>query len=388
MENGVILLRYGEIGLKGRNRSFFEDTLVRNVSSSLGDIPSRVTNEYGRVIARVPCGESRAAVERLKRVFGVVSLSPAVRVPLSIEAIEEAAYDALSAAARPPFTFRVSASRANKRFPLTSPEINRAVGAYILDRFDGGASVDLRDPTATAWVEVRSDGAYVYSEVIPGPGGLPLGSSGKGLLLLSGGIDSPVAGWYMMKRGLLLEALHFYSFPFTSEKSKRKVMDLCETLSTWGSPVVLHVCPFGEVQQEIGRTCPDEMITIVMRRMMLRIAERVALKQGCQALITGESVGQVASQTLESMATIGNVTRMTILRPLCGLDKTEIIARAREIGTFGTSIQPYEDCCALFVPKNPRTKPGLEQAESAEGGLDVEGLVKQAVERIETITPQ
>ena len=337
----------------------------------------------------VPADREEHALEALSRVFGIVSISPAVKTALELGTIERAALEAVISDANPPFTFKVEAKRAEKRFPLTSPEINQAVGGFILDELESrGVRVDVHRPEVTVYIDVRSDGAYVFSRVIPGPGGLPLGASGKGMLLLSGGIDSPVAGWYMMKRGIALEAIHFHSFPYTSEKSRRKAIDLAESLSRWGLPVPLHVCQFAHIQEEIGRSCPDDMITIVMRRMMLRIAGEVARGRECQVLITGESVGQVASQTLESMNTIDRVIGMTILRPLCGFDKMEIIDRARRIGTFEISTRPFEDCCAMFVPRNPRTRPRPEQAEEAESGMDVSGLVTEAVQNIETIAPQ
>ncbi|MGE5485922.1 MAG: tRNA uracil 4-sulfurtransferase ThiI [Ignavibacteriales bacterium] len=389
MTGEIILLRYGEVGLKGKNRDFFESILVQNVNRAVGRLDATVKNRSGRIVVHVPAENAGAALDALSRVFGIVSVSPAVRTALEPGEIERAALEAVLREAHPPFTFKVEAKRAEKRFPLTSPEINRAVGTFILDALEReGVEVDVHNPQVTVHIDVRSDGAYVFCRVISGPGGLPLGASGKGLLLLSGGIDSPVAGWYMMKRGIALEAIHFHSFPYTSEKARQKAVDLSESLSRWGLPVPLHICQFAPIQEAIGRSCPDEMITIVMRRMMFRIAERVARRRECQALITGESVGQVASQTLESMNTIGRVTGMTVLRPLCGLDKLEIIDRARRIGTFDISTRPFEDCCAMFVPRNPRTKPRPEQAEEAEARMDVTALVEEAVEGIQTLVSQ
>lgn len=381
--------------MKGKNRVFFEDRLVKNISAALAvavpDRPPAVKNDYGRILARVPEQSLTTAIDALKRVFGLVSLSPAIRTDLKLESIKKATADTLPAVSGK-LRFKVHSIRANKAFPLTSIELNEVIGDYVFQTLlEQGANrediqVDLSCPDICVNIDVRADGAYIYTEVIPGPGGLPLGSSGSGLLLLSGGIDSPVAGWYMMKRGIALEAIHFDSFPFTSERARQKAVDLCGALSRWGMPVPLHICHFTEIQTEIGRLCPDEMITIVMRRMMFRISEKVAMRRACGALITGESVGQVASQTLESMNAIGRVARITVLRPLCGLDKLEIVRKAREIGTYEISIQPYEDCCTMFVPQNPRTKPRLDQVEAAESGLDVEGLVEGAVETLETMT--
>ncbi|MCR4398225.1 MAG: tRNA 4-thiouridine(8) synthase ThiI [Firmicutes bacterium] len=388
MAENVLLLRYGELGLKGKNRDFFEDTLLRNVRRALAGMQAVAEKRFGRVVVRVPADETEGAVAALQRVFGLVSLSPAARTRLEMSEILKAALEEVGTRVQPPFTFKVEARRSEKRFPHTSPDINRLVGTHILEAYGRrGVAVDVHEPDIVVHVEVRDDGAYVFSRVIPGPGGLPLGSGGKALLLLSGGIDSPVAGWFMMKRGVALEAIHFHSFPFTSEKSKQKAVDLCGALARWGLPVPLHVCHFGEIQEEIGRSCPDEMTTIVMRRMMLRISERTAVARGCQALVTGESVGQVASQTLESMGVVGGVTAMTILRPLCGLDKVEIIERAKRIGTFDISTRPFEDCCAMFVPRHPKTKPRPDQAERAEAAMDVDGLVERALQGIELITP-
>ncbi len=245
-------------------------------------------------------------------------------------------------------------------------------------------TVDLNEPELEIHIEIRQEGAFLFSDAMPGAGGLPVGSSGKALLMLSGGIDSPVAGWLTMKRGVRLEAVHFHSFPFTSEQSRKKVEDLVQILTRYGGKIRLHIVPFTEIQTEIRKTCPESLGITIMRRMMLRIAERLALKYRALAIATGESLGQVASQTLESMLTINQVTRLPVLRPVVAYDKQEIIALAKQIGTYETSILPYEDCCTIFTPKSPKTRPRPEMAERAEQNLDVDGLVHRAVEQVES----
>lgn len=383
----VILVRYGEIGLKGLNRPEFERALVRQLERAARavDPGARVWRAHGRVY--VEGGPLEDLVERLRRVFGVVSLSPAFAVPAELDAVRAAvlaAFDEATAAAGPQPRFRISARRADKRFPLTSLELNRELGAHVLVQRPG-SRVDLHRPDVDVEVEVRPEGAFVSARTVPGPGGLPVGVSGRALLLLSGGIDSPVAGWMMLKRGVALEAVHFHTPPHTSERSKEKVVQLCRILAGWGEPVPLHVVHFTEVQREIYQRCPPELGVTLMRRFMLRVAERLAATRGALALVTGESVGQVASQTLESMRTIEAVCRLPVLRPLVGMDKAEIVARARAIGTYETSILPYEDCCSLFIPRHPATRPQPEEAEAAERALDVEGLVARSLERVETL---
>lgn len=377
----LLLVRYGEIGLKGRNRHVFEEKLADNMRAALADIEgAKVNREYGRIFVRLEDeGRTGEALERLQRVFGIVAVNPALRVPLDLEAIREAAAMLVRAEGDPPRTFRVSARRAYKRFPHTSQELNHLVGAYVL-RHVPHLTVQLTDPDVTVTVEVREHAAYVYADQVDGPGGLPVGASSRALLLLSGGIDSPVAGWMAMKRGIELHAVHYHSPPFTSERSKQKVIDLCRVLARWSpAPVPLHVVHFTEVQKEIHRHVPQELGITVMRRFMLRIGERLARRLDAMALVTGESVGQVASQTIESLAAINPVTDLPVLRPLVGLDKAEIIQKAEEIGTYAISIRPYEDCCTLFVPEHPATHPRLDEVEAAEAALPVEELVEEAV---------
>jgi len=391
-----ILVRYGEIGLKGKNRPAFEKRLISNIKRSLGDLGrTKIFKLRGRLMLET--GEAGAAevMDRLSRVFGIVSFSPVYRVQASPEAIYETALVSLKQGMEregyfpeeggEPFTFRVTVKRADKTFPIKSMELSPRVGAYLLKNIPG-LKVDLHNPRLVVSVDIREGQAFVFSETLPGPGGLPVGVSGKGMLLLSGGIDSPVAGWMSMKRGIELEAVHFHSFPFTGEKSKEKVFDLCRVLVRYGGKINLHVAHFTGIQKEIQKQCPEELRVTIMRRFMFRMARQLAETTGALALITGESVGQVASQTLESMVAINEVILMPVLRPLVGFDKGQIVKIAEEIGTYDISIQPYEDCCTLFLPKHPSTKPKLDKVYAAEEPLDIDGLIKEALEKTETVS--
>jgi len=384
--DSVILVRYGEIALKGQNRNAFEELLVRRIEEALRPVgDARVVRAWGRIY--VEAASLDDVMPALGRVFGVVSFSPVLRVPVELDQIVAAAvteasrHDAGSA-------FKVDARRALKSFPHTSLELNRIVGAAVQEHFPG-LRVDLGHPGFTLYVEVRPEGAFVYSQVVPGPGGLPVGASGHGLLLISGGIDSPVAGWLAMKRGVRLAGVHFHSYPYTSPKAQDKVVDLFRVLARWGGPLDLYMGYFTRIQEAIEDVVPQRLHITVMRRMMLRLAEALARETRALALITGESLGQVASQTLESMQVIGHATSMNILRPVVAMDKAEITALARQIGTYDISSRPYEDCCTLFVPRHPATKPRLRDAEEAEARMPVDDLLKEALARTErmTITP-
>lgn len=382
----VIIIRFGELGLKGKNRPAFEDQLRERLRYAVRDLPDvRVQKAYGRFYVEVDEGQLAPALERLGRVFGVVSISPAARVAATLENIKEAARSELLAAIaglqrhQPgPVTFKVETNRADKRFPLNSPALSRELGGYLLANVPD-LKVDVHNPEIQVSVEIREGQAYLYTRSLPGPGGLPYGASGKACLLLSGGIDSPVAGWLAMKRGVRIEPIHFHSFPFTSKRAEEKVLDLARVLAGWAGPIRVHLVSVTEIQKEIRNHCPEELHITILRRFMLRIAERIARQAGALALVTGESVGQVASQTLESMETINAVTHFPILRPVVAMDKSEIITLARQIGTYELSIQPYEDCCTVFVPRSPKTRPRPDQAERAEARLDVEALVAAAV---------
>ncbi len=381
------LLRYGEIALKGQNQRFFLEALVRNVRHAVADLgPVQVRSAFGRIIAT--CDADPAAVtDRLRKVFGVVSFSPVQVVAPTQEAITRAAIEAVgrSLDTRPHLvTFKVDTRRADKRFPLTSMETSREVGAVIQQHFPH-LHARMKGPDVCVQIDIR-DHAYVTTETIPGPGGLPVGTGGKALALVSGGIDSPVAAWLGARRGLTVIPVHFHSFPFTSERSKEKVIDLCRVLAEYTGPLRVWIVFFTEIQRAVQLSVPDALRVVVMRRMMLRVAEQVAAREHAQALLTGESLGQVASQTIESIAAINAVTQLPVLRPLVGTDKTEIVARAEAIGTYPISIRPYADCCSLFLPAHPRTQPTLQEADAAERGLAMPALIDDAIARSETLT--
>lgn len=380
----LLLIRYGELSLKGRNRKTFEDLLLTNIRSRLMGVPhGPVTKTFGRIYLETR-GNWEELVARLQSVFGIVSVSPVLRRDLDLEAIQEGA--SLVIQDSQGSTFKVETRRPNKAFPLTSPEISHALGGHILRNFPH-LTVDVHNPDLILHVELRKEGAFLYSKIIPCLGGLPAGSSGKGLLLLSGGIDSPVAGFLAMKRGVRIEGLHFYSYPFTSERSKEKVVELAALLAPYNArgSLRLWIAYFTEIQKALQKSSFPTLSITLMRRFMLRIAAKLAQREKALALITGDSLGQVASQTMESIHVINAVTSEPIYRPLIGLDKQEIINLAMKIGTYETSILPYDDCCTVFVPKNPATRPRLEQVLAAEAELDLEGLVQEALEKTELL---
>jgi len=384
----IILVRYGEIILKGLNRPVFEDKLIGNIKSAIikaGD--AKVTKSQGRIYIepQVEDYDFDYALQKVTRIFGVVSVSPVYKIDTDYDQIKATALKAASdLISRHGYkTFKLETKRGNKRFPMQSPEISADVGAYILKNIPG-LSVDVNNPDFIIYLEVR-ESSYVYSEIIKAHGGMPIGSNGKALLLLSGGIDSPVAGWMMGKRGVEIEAIHFYSYPYTSERAKQKVIDLAQILSQYCGKLRLHVVPFTEIQLAINDNCPEEQLTIIMRRIMMRIAEIIARKTSSMALITGESMGQVASQTMQSLYCTDAAVNMPVFRPLIGMDKVEVIDIARKIGTFDTSILPYEDCCTVFVAKHPQTKPKLEKIMQSEKAVDFEPMIEKAVAETEVI---
>ncbi|GED34730.1 tRNA uracil 4-sulfurtransferase ThiI [Brevibacillus centrosporus] len=388
MNYDVILIRYGELALKGKNRDMFEETLVRSVKSVLRSFfKIKVRRNYGRMYVELHGEDAYEVMERLKRVFGISSFSPTIQVDPDIDTIKERALELIRQMNPEPRNFRVVTRRADKRYPIPSMEVNRIVGTHIL-RALPKIKVDVHEPEAIVNIEIRTEGTYISCETIPGPGGLPVGVSGKVLLLLSGGIDSPVAGWMMMKRGVTLEAIHFHSYPYTSERSLEKVRDLAQKLTKWGGTIRLHVVPFTEIQTAIREKCPEDYLITIMRRFMMRISEKVAANTKALALASGESLGQVASQTLESMDAINKVISIPMLRPLVAMDKIEITDISRKIDTYDLSILPYEDCCTVFTPKNPVTRPKVRLAEKFETALDVDALVEDAVNRtvVEEIT--
>ncbi|HEY3248387.1 MAG TPA: tRNA uracil 4-sulfurtransferase ThiI [bacterium] len=373
------LIRYGEIALKGQNQGFFIDTLRRNLLRAVDDLgPARGKASFGRILLSVE-GDPGDAANRLRRVFGVVSFSPIAVVPPVQSDIADAAVSMTATVLRasPSIrTFKVDVRRADKRFPLPSMESASAVGAAIGRRFPQLAA-RMKQPDLLVRIDIREH-AYVSTQTIPGPGGLPTGTGGRVLALISGGFDSPVAAWLAARRGVSLAAVHFHSFPFTSERAKEKAVDLCKILAGYTGGLDLWVVPFTDVQRAIQQQVAEPMRIIAMRRMMMRIADILASKLRARALVTGESLGQVASQTVESIAAINAATRLPVLRPLIGWDKTEIVAKAQALDTYEISARPYEDCCSLFVPPHPRTQPTLEEAEAAESALDVAGLVLDA----------
>lgn len=386
-----IIARYGEISLKGRNRAEFERILVRNMKRNLVSWPEvQLERTDGRVMVTLNGAPVNEVMTNLSRVFGLLSLSPVRVTERTMEDMTEtaslvlddflvSAEAAVIKGARP-YTFKIEAKRVDKRYPVKSPDIARTVGEGVL-ALRPEWKVDVHDPDVTIFVEVRSHAAFVYGSKVRAVGGLPVGSGGRVGLLLSGGIDSPVAGWLSMKRGVEVEAIHFQSFPFTSERALEKVETLAQILANWGGRVRLHEVYFTEVQTAIRKYCPEELGITIMRRMMFRIATEIAKQRKLLALVTGESLGQVASQTLESLRVINDVTRLPVLRPLIAEDKIDIMDKARMIGTYETSILPYEDCCTVFIPKSPRTKPRLEEAEEAERDLPIEDLIRVALER-------
>ena len=382
MDN-VIIIRYAEIHLKGLNRPFFEKALVRNVESALVPIEGAVVRRgASRVyVENVPDDKLDTALDILGRVYGIHSYSPGLRLHQDFNAAASALADMVAdvRAKLPQETvlFRVEAKRADKRFPMKSNDIAAEAGGVILDRVPG-LKVSLERPELTAYIEIREQ-AYCYTRVLPGPGGMPVGCNGRVAVLLSGGIDSPVAGCMIAKRGVALSAVHFESFPYTSEKALEKVHDLAKLMARYTGPIRLHTIRFTDIQMTLYEKCPPDYLTVLMRRFMMRIAERIAASDKCQALVTGESVGQVASQTLESLHATNSAVSMLVLRPLIGLDKLEITALAERYGTFETSILPYEDCCTVFVPKHPVTKPRMETVRKAEASLDDEAMIAAAL---------
>ncbi len=384
----IILVRYGEIILKGLNRPVFEDKLIGNIKSAIlksGNV--KIFKSQGRIYIEpfTDDYDFDFVIDKITKIFGVVSVSPVWKIDTDYAQIKSTALKLASQLVEQNGykTFKLETKRGNKRFPMQSPEISADVGGYILENLQG-LTVDVRNPDFVIYLEVR-ESTYVYSEIIKAHGGMPLGSNGKALLLLSGGIDSPVAGWMMGKRGVEIEAVHFYSYPYTSERAKQKVVDLAQILSQYCGKFRLHVVPFTEIQLAINDNCPEEQLTIIMRRIMMRIAEIIARKTGSMALITGESMGQVASQTMQSLYCTDSAVNMPVFRPLIGMDKVEVVDLARKIDTFETSILPYEDCCTVFVAKHPQTKPKLEKIMQSEETVDFEPLIEKAVAETEVI---
>lgn len=385
--NEMFLLKLGEMVLKGLNRHSFEDKLQANIHRRLNGLGRfRVYTRQSTTYVE-PMEDScdmDAAWEAMKKVFGVVGLSRARACDKDKDAILRACHEYLDDRLRSARTFKVETRRADKTFPMTSIQLSQYVGGE-LDELYPNLQVDVHHPELTVYVEIRDYAAFVHANPDPGAGGLPVGINGRAVSLLSGGIDSPVSSYMIAKRGVALDMVHFFSYPYTSPEAKEKVLELARLLTPWCGHLTVHVVPFTAIQEELRRSCPEEMFTLVMRRFMMRIAQRVAKRCGAKALVTGESLGQVASQTMDAMTVTGQVVDIPVLRPVVGMDKEEIVQISRKIGTYDTSILPYEDCCTVFTPRHPRLRPTVEEAEAAEAGLDIEAMVQAAVDGIERI---
>lgn len=382
-----ILVRYGELTLKSGNRNTFVNQLKSNIKYALIPLEGyKVSANRDRMYVEVTeDADVEEIMRRISRVFGVHSVSPVVKVEKDIEAIKEAAVVLAKDIDEPGKTFKVDAKRSDKGFPYETFDLQQILGGEVLKHI-AHLTVKVKDPDYKLIVEIRRDAAYLYSRVIKGAGGLPVGTGGKTLLMLSGGIDSPVAGIEVMRRGVTIEAIHFHSPPFTSEESKQKVIDLTQIMAETAGEIKLHLVPFTDIQKMIHKSVPENLTMTSTRRMMMRIADQFARQIDAKALVNGENLGQVASQTLGSMYAINAVTNLPILRPLLTYDKEEIVIKAKEIGTYETSILPFEDCCTIFTPKNPKTNPKLDKVESFESKVDFDALIKTAIESIETIT--
>ncbi len=383
----IFLLKLGEVVLKGQNRQSFEDKLLANVRRRVKNCGSFQCSLRQSTIYVEPQGEDcdmEAAWDACRQVFGIAAVARAVPCEKTVDAIVEAARTYLADAFAVAKSFKVESKRADKMFPMNSIQLSQAVGGDLAELFPHVA-VDVHNPDLTVFVEIREKYAYVHTPSVPGAGGLPIGMGGRAVSLLSGGIDSPVAGYMIAKRGVELECIHFFSYPYTSERAKEKVLELAKLMTRYCGRMTVDVVGFTEIQEAIRDHCREEYFTIIMRRFMMRISEAIARDHGAKCLVTGENLGQVASQTMDAMAVTGAVVHMPIFHPLIGMDKEEIVTIARKIGTLDTSILPYEDCCTVFTPKHPKTKPSLGPVEAEEAKLDIEGLIARAIENTEKI---
>ncbi|MBE6546807.1 MAG: tRNA 4-thiouridine(8) synthase ThiI [Ruminococcaceae bacterium] len=387
MTKEILLCKYGEIVLKGANRKSFEDMLSREMKKRAACYGNFDVYRAQSTIYIEPMDDSAdmdGMFEAASKVFGIVAISRAAVCEKSMEDISRTAADYIPAFLEGKRTFKVEAKRSDKAFPLDSMEISREIGGVILDTCPR-IRVDVHHPDVIVKVEIREFGAYISAGQFKGAGGMPVGSNGKGLLLLSGGIDSPVAGWMMAKRGVRLDAIHFESFPYTSERARDKVLELARIVAEYAGDIYVHVVSLTHIQEELVRACEEDYFTLLLRRYMMTIAERVAKEKNCAALITGESLGQVASQTMQALGVTDAAVSMPVFRPCIGMDKEEIVTISRKIGAFETSIQPYEDCCTVFTPKHPRTKPELAKVLVQENKLDFAALVEEAMGTLYTV---
>ena len=385
--NDIILLKQGEVVLKGQNRRIFEDKLRANIKRRLRGCGEFKVYTAQSTIYVEPIGDDcdmDKAFEVMQKVFGIVSISRAAACEKDKDAIFETARTYLAEDMKSAKSFKVETKRADKAFPMTSIQLSQYVGGLLSDEFPN-IDVDVHNPELVVGLEVRDYAAYVHATPTPGAGGLPVGSNGRAVTLLSGGIDSPVASYMIAKRGVQVIPVHFFSFPYTSEQAKEKVIELARLLTGFCGRLTVEVVPFTRIQEEIRKNCPEEYFTLIMRRFMMRISEKVALSNGCAALVTGENLGQVASQTMEAIRVTEECVSLPVMRPLIGMDKEEIVKLARKIGTFETSILPYEDCCTVFTPRHPKTRPTVEEVLEAEAALDAEVLVEEAFKNIERI---
>ena len=388
--NDILLLKPGELVLKGQNRHFFEDRLRSNVARRLKSLGRFQITSVQSTVYVEPLEDGidlEEAFRRCSQVFGIISLCRAAACEKDKDAILQTALRYLEPELRKARSFKVESKRSDKRFPMTSIQLSQYVGGGIGDAFPD-LPADMHDPDLVVHVEVRETAAYVHAGGVPGAGGLPVGTCGRAVSLLSGGIDSPVSTYMIARRGVQIIPVHFFSFPYTSELAKEKVVKLAQKLLPWCGRLTLEVIPFTHIQEEIRDKCPEEFFTLIMRRFMMRLAQSVAEANGCGALVTGENLGQVASQTMEALRCTEAPLDLPVLRPLIGFDKEQIIGIARQLDTFETSILPYEDCCTVFTPRHPRTKPKPEEVEAAEAVLDVEALCREALENSERIPIQ
>ena len=377
----IILAKIGEVVLKGLNRKNFEDLLIKNIRRKLHPLGAFEVKASQSTIRITPLDDDidmDEAADKVGKVFGVVAYSRACAVEKDIETIKKAAVEYLADTLENARSFKVESKRSDKKFPYGSPDISKIVGSYIADEFPK-LEVDVHDPEVTVTVEVRDLAAYVHANALPGAGGLPIPSGGRAAILISGGIDSPVAAYMMAKRGIELTAIHFASPPYTSERAEEKVRTLLEIVSDYAGRIEMYTVPFTKIQEEIKNKCPEDLFTIIMRRMMMRVSQKIAEQHECLALITGESLGQVASQTLGAIACTDETVTMPVFRPLIGMDKKEIIAVSEKINTFETSLLPFEDCCTVFTPRHPRTKPKSDMVRKAEACTEWDELIEEAV---------
>ena len=381
-----MIVKYGEVILKGNNRPMFVNALISNIRSALDSAGSYYIRKGQAMLYIEPEAgfDMDRAVERLRRIFGVAVFHRALEIEKDVEEIKTRSAEYFAYALNHSSSFKIETRRTDKQFPHRSLEINNMLGQHIADTFPH-LKVDVHHPEMTLYVNIRRKGVYLYRDKEKGAGGLPVGTGGKALTLLSGGIDSPLAAWLMARRGVSLRAVHFYSYPYTSERSKKKVEQLARQLSLYTGSMKLYVFPFTEIQEAIVDHCPKDQLTIIMRRMMMKSAEKIARQMSAQALVTGESIGQVASQTMESLSVTDAAVDVPVFRPLIGMDKEEIIAYARQIGTYDISVEPYDDCCTIFVPRHPQTKPRLKYIEASESRADFDGLIDKALEKMEVV---